>query len=162
MVKRFPPWSRGSGSSRTRRGLWQSRGSTKIFQLAKVPYQRRLRVLSSRVAIYFLRALGMSPALGYAKVWSKLVAGPAGLPVPSPSEKALRDVRHRLGIAPVKRLFQVPAGPLAQPATPGTHYHSLRTVAFDGCVCSRHRMPSATGADWEGASTGQGGPVTPP
>ena len=63
--------------------------------------QRRLRALPSRVGIYFLLALGMFPALGYAKVWSKLVAGLAGLQVPSPSEKALRDVRRRLGAAPV-------------------------------------------------------------
>ena len=54
--------------------------------------QRRLRDLPSRVGVYFLLALGMYPRLGYARVWDKLTAGLAGLEVPHPSEKALRDL----------------------------------------------------------------------
>jgi hypothetical protein len=95
--------------------------------------QRRLRDLPSRVGVYFLLALGMYPRLGYARVWDKLTAGLQGLPVPCPSEKALRDLRRRLGSAPVKALFEVVAGPLAQPGTPGVRFAGLRTVAFDGC-----------------------------
>jgi transposase IS4-like protein/DDE family transposase len=95
--------------------------------------QRRLRDLPSRVGVYFLLALGMYPRLGYARVWDKLTAGLQGLPVPCPSEKALRDLRRRLGPAPVKALFEVVAGPLAQPGTPGVRFAGLRTVAFDGC-----------------------------
>jgi transposase IS4-like protein/DDE family transposase len=95
--------------------------------------QRRLRDLPSRVGVYFLLALGMYPRLGYARVWAKLTAGLEGLPVPSPSEKALRDLRRRLGPAPLKALFEVVAGPLAQPWTPGVRFGGLRTVAFDGC-----------------------------
>ena len=30
-------------------------------------------------------------------------------------------------------LFEVVAGPLAQPHTPGVRFGGLRTVAFDGC-----------------------------
>ena len=59
--------------------------------------QRRLRELPSRVGVYFLLALGMFPRLGYPRVWDKLTAGLAGLAVPRPSEKALRDLRRRLG-----------------------------------------------------------------
>jgi len=95
--------------------------------------QRRLRDLPSRVGVYFLLALGMYPRLGYARVWGKLTAGLAGPPVPCPSEKALRDLRRRLGPAPVKALVEVVAGPLAQPGTPGVRFAGLRTVAFDGC-----------------------------
>jgi len=94
--------------------------------------QRRLRDLPSRVGVYFVLALGMFPRLGYARVWDKLTAGLAGLPVPHPSEKALRDLRRRLGPAPLKALFEVVAGPLAQPRTPGMRFGGLRTVAFDG------------------------------
>lgn len=94
--------------------------------------QRRLRDLPSRTGVYFLLALGMFPRLGYARVWAKLTAGLAGIPVPCPSEKALRDLRRRLGPAPMKALFEVVAGPLAQPHTPGTCFGGLRTVAFDG------------------------------
>ena len=81
--------------------------------------QRRLRDLPSRVGVCFLLAMGMYPRLGYARVWVKLTAGLAGLDVPCPSEKALRDLRRRLGPAPLKALSEVVAGPLAQPGTPG-------------------------------------------
>jgi hypothetical protein len=94
--------------------------------------QRRLRDLPSRTGVYFLLALGMFPRLGYARVWAKLTAGLAGMSVPCPSEKALRDLRRRLGPAPMKVLFEVVAGPLAQPRTPGVCFGGLRTVAFDG------------------------------
>ena len=95
--------------------------------------QRRLRDLPSRVGVYFVLALGLFPRLGYARVWDKLTAGLVGLSVPTPSEKALRDLRRRLGPAPLKALFEVVAGPLAQPRTPGVRFRGLRTVAFDGC-----------------------------
>ncbi|MGW3661488.1 IS4 family transposase [Streptomyces sp. NPDC005151] len=95
--------------------------------------QRRLRDLPSRVGVYFLLALTLFPHLGYAGVWSKLTCGLAGLPVPTPSETALRHLRRRVGAAPMKALFEVVAGPLAQPHTPGARYRHFRTVAFDGC-----------------------------
>ena len=95
--------------------------------------QQRLRELPSRVGIYLLLAMGLFEGVGLATVWTKLVAGLSGLPVAAPSEKALRDLRRRLGPAPVKALFAVLAGPLAQPRTPGVRYRRWRTVAFDGC-----------------------------
>src|SRR2546421_3697230 len=94
--------------------------------------QRRLRDLPSRVGVYFVLALGLFPRLGYCRVWAKLSAGLTGMPVVCPSEKALRDLRRRLGPAPMKALFEVVAGPLAQPRTPGVRFAGLRTVAFDG------------------------------
>jgi hypothetical protein len=94
--------------------------------------QRRLRLLPSRAGVYFVLALAMFPRLGYARVWGKLTAGLAGLDLPAPSEKALRDLRRRLGPAPLRALFEVVAGPLAQPHTPGVRFAGLRTVAFDG------------------------------
>jgi Insertion element 4 transposase N-terminal/Transposase DDE domain len=96
--------------------------------------QQRLRELPSRTGVYFVLALGLFPRIGYARVWAKLVAGltGVGLTVPSVSEKALRELRRRLGPAPLKALFEVLAGPLAQPRTPGTCFAGLRTVAFDG------------------------------
>ena len=94
--------------------------------------QRRLRVLPSRVGVYFVLALAMFPGLGYARVWAKLTCGLSGLGVACPSEKALRDLRRRLGPAPLKMLFEVVAGPLGQPHTPGVRYRGLRMVAFDG------------------------------
>jgi hypothetical protein len=95
--------------------------------------QRRLRDLPSRAGVYFVLALGLFPGLGYARVWAKLTAGLGALPAARPSEKALRDLRRRLGPAPLKALFEVLAGPLAWPYAPGVRFAGLRTVAFDGC-----------------------------
>src|SRR5262249_27239332 len=51
-----------------------------------------------------------------------------------PSAKALRDLRRRIGPAPLKALFEVLAGPVAVPSTPGVRFGRYRTVAFDGCT----------------------------
>jgi hypothetical protein len=96
--------------------------------------ERRLRDLPSRVGVYFVLALGLFPLLGYPMVWQKLTAALEGQQLPSPSGKALRDLRRRIGIAPVKALFEVLAGPVAQPCTPGVRFGRFRTVAFDGCT----------------------------
>jgi len=95
--------------------------------------QRRLRDLPSRVGVYFLLAMCLFPEIGYQLVWDKLTAGLSGMPVVCPSTKALRDLRRRLGSAPVRALFEVLAGPLAQPRTPGVRFGPYRTVSFDGC-----------------------------
>ncbi|WP_405525329.1 IS4 family transposase [Streptomyces canus] len=95
--------------------------------------QHRLRLLPSRVGVYFVLALGIFPGLGYERVWDRLVSGLGALHLVRPSEKALRDLRRRIGVAPLKALFDVVAGPVAQPTTPGTCYRRWRTVAFDGC-----------------------------
>jgi hypothetical protein len=96
--------------------------------------ERRLRVLPSRVGIYFVLALGLFPGLGYGNVWGHLTAalGDSGLAVPS--AKALRDLRRRIGAAPLKALFEVLAGPAAWPSAPGVRFGGYRTVAFDGCT----------------------------
>jgi hypothetical protein len=103
--------------------------------------QRRLRDLPSRVGVYFLLATCLFPEVGYRLVWDKLVGGLAGLPVASPSAKGLRDLRRRLGTAPMRALFEVLAGPLARPMTPGVRFGGYRTVSFDGC--SSLRVPDS-------------------
>ncbi|MFB7557712.1 IS4 family transposase [Streptomyces brevispora] len=95
--------------------------------------QRRLRDLPSRVGVYFLVAMCLFPEVGYRLVWDNLTAGLSGMPVVCPSTKALRDLRRRVGSAPVRALFEVLAGPLAQPTTPGVRFGPYRTVSFDGC-----------------------------
>jgi hypothetical protein len=77
-------------------------------------------------------ALWLFPGLGYRKVWAKLTATMSGRK--TPSAKAFRDLRRRLGAAPMRALFEVLAGPVAAPHTPGVRFGRYRTVAFDGCV----------------------------
>ena len=79
-------------------------------------------------------ALGLFPRLGYQRVWAKLTAALQMEGLPSPSRKVLGDLRRRLGAAPLKALFEVLAGPVAQPSTPGVRFGRYRTVAFDGCT----------------------------
>jgi hypothetical protein len=66
-------------------------------------------------------------------VWAELTAALDGLGLAMPSLRALRDLRRRLGAAPLKALFEMLAGPAAWPRTPGVRFGRYRTVAFDGC-----------------------------
>jgi hypothetical protein len=95
--------------------------------------QRRLRLLPSRVGVYFVLAMCLFPRPGYLGVWGKLTAALDGAGLAVPSQKALRELRRRLGAAPLKALFEVLAGPLGQPWTPGVLWGRYRTVSFDGC-----------------------------
>jgi len=95
--------------------------------------ERRVRLLPSRCGLYFLLAMCLFPEPSYLGVWGRLTAGLRALRVPAPSGRALRDLRRRVGAAPVRRLFEVLAGPLGQPRTPGIMFGGYRTVSFDGC-----------------------------
>ncbi len=95
--------------------------------------ERRLRLLPSRVGLYFVLAMCLFPGTGYRGVWAQLTAALDSRGLPSPSLRALRDLRRRIGIAPVKALFEMLAGPLGRPRTPGVCFGRYRTVAFDGC-----------------------------
>jgi hypothetical protein len=93
--------------------------------------QRRLRDLRRGWGVLRARVVPV-PALGYRKVWANLTATLRRRK--SPSAKAFRALRRRLGAAPVTALFEVLAGPVAAPRTPGVRFGRYRTVAFDGCV----------------------------
>ena len=52
----------------------------------------------------------------------------------SPHRSSLCVARQRLGIAPVRRLFQQIVRPLARPETPGAFYRGFRLMGIDGVV----------------------------
>ncbi|MCJ0875878.1 IS4 family transposase [Streptomyces sp. AP-93] len=120
--------------------------------------QQRLRDLPSRVGVYFLLAMCLFPEVGYRLVWDKLTAGLSGVLVAGPTPKALRDLRRRLGAAPVRALFEVLAGPLAWPTTPGVRFGSFRTVSFDGCS-SQKVTDSERNRAWLGRTSHHGYPT---
>jgi hypothetical protein len=95
--------------------------------------ERRVRLLPSRTGVYFALAMCLFPQSGYLGVWGRLTAALPGAGLAAPSSKGLRDLRRRIGIAPLRLLFEVLAGPLGQPRTPGITFGGYRTVAFDGC-----------------------------
>jgi hypothetical protein len=92
----------------------------------------RMRLLPPRVMVYFLLAMGLFPKLGYRGVFDKLTAGLGPLELRTPTAGALRQARRRVGTAPLKALFELLAGPLAWPRTPGVCWRGLRPVAIDG------------------------------
>src|SRR6266568_4708687 len=81
----------------------------------------------------------MFPRLGYARVWGKRTAALAGMTVPAPSGKALRDLRRRIGPAPPKALFEVVAGPPAGA--------SVRPLPWGGPAGARRPQASAVPQD---------------
>jgi len=95
--------------------------------------ERRLRLLPSRTGVYFLLAMCLFPRSGYLAVWGRLTSALDGPGLGVPSAKALRDLRRRIGAAPVRALFEVLAGPLGRLGTPGIMFGGYRTVAFGGC-----------------------------
>src|SRR5436853_736187 len=53
---------------------------------------------------------------------------------PTPHRSSLCVARRRLGIAPIRQLFEELVHPLARPETPGAFYQGLRLVGLDGTV----------------------------
>jgi hypothetical protein len=90
---------------------------------------------------------GCHPVCGYDDYQDDHVGGRTldGAGVPCPLSKALRDLR--LGATPLKALFEVLAGPVAQPSTPETRLGRYLAVAFDGC-CSIKVPDTARNRAW--------------
>ncbi|TQM79996.1 hypothetical protein FHX81_2314 [Saccharothrix saharensis] len=72
--------------------------------------------------------------------FSTLVADQAGGPPARPRHRGRhqpgpceRDLPRRLGGAPMRRLFEVLSGSLAQPRAHGVRFGPYRTVFSDGC-----------------------------
>jgi hypothetical protein len=96
--------------------------------------QQRLRLLPSRVVVYLLLAAGLFAEVGYLGVWDKLVAGLDGLAVARPSGTALWHARIRVGVAPLRALFDLLRGPAAGVRTAGVWWCGLLVTAIDGTV----------------------------
>lgn len=88
--------------------------------------ERRARLLPARVVVYLVLAAGLFADLGWGLVWDKLVWSlPEG---PRPGGAALHYARKRLGPEPLRRLFDLLAGPGASAA----RWRDLLVCAFDG------------------------------
>lgn len=94
--------------------------------------QQRLRLLPSRVVVYFVLALALFEHCSYRAVWAKLTAALTGLTLARPCASSLARARRRIGAAPLRRLFETLAGVVGQPGQPGVCYRGLRMVAIDG------------------------------
>jgi Insertion element 4 transposase N-terminal/Transposase DDE domain len=96
--------------------------------------QRRVRLLPTRVVIYFVLALALFEHRGYLRVWAKLVAGLRVLDLATPTASALARARRRVGPKPFAALFAAVSGPVGRPSMPGVSWRGWRTVAIDAAT----------------------------
>ncbi|WP_258044634.1 transposase domain-containing protein [Streptomyces sp. SM11] len=116
--------------------------------------ERRLRLLPSRVVVYFVLALALFEHHSYRTVWSKLTAALTPLALVRPAGSSLTRARRRVGAAPLRRLFETLAGPVARPGQDGSFYRGLRTVAVDGTLLHTPTMRRSPGATPSGPGRG--------
>jgi len=98
--------------------------------------ERRVRLLPSRVVVYYVLAMALYAGEGYRELFRLLVEGlrsvdPA-LPVVVPAKSAFSKARARVGSEPLKRLFEAVAAPLAVAGAPGAFYRDWRLMSVDG------------------------------
>ncbi|XTZ18868.1 transposase domain-containing protein [Micromonospora echinospora] len=62
--------------------------------------QRRLRLLPSRVVVYFVLALTLFGDCSYRATWAKRTAAFTDLPLPQPNVSSLARARRRVGAGP--------------------------------------------------------------
>jgi hypothetical protein len=65
---------------------------------------------------------------------------------PTPHRSSLCAARRRLGIAPMRRVFERVVRPLARPETPGASYRGLRLMGIDGTVLDVPDSPANAAA----------------
>lgn len=94
--------------------------------------ERRIRALPSRVIVYFVLALALFPELGYRSVLGKLCLGTGMLA--SVSASALAQARRRIGVAPLRWIFEMLRGPAPTITGEGAWFGALRICALDGTI----------------------------
>lgn len=98
---------------------------------ARVP-DRRDTVLTNEIMLWVVLAMGLLTGLPLRQVFKharRLRQGES-----SPPRNSLCVARQRLGVAPVRHLFDHLVRPLATPGTPGAFDKGLRLMAFDSTV----------------------------
>jgi hypothetical protein len=99
--------------------------------------QVRRRLLPARLVVYYVLAMTLFSYAGYEEVMRNLVEGLSWesgwrLRWQVPSKSAIFQARARLGVEPLRGLFERACVPLAQRSTPGGFYRGWRLVAVDG------------------------------
>lgn len=93
--------------------------------------ERRVRLLPSRVVVYLLVAAGFFADSGWCGVWDRLVAGLPGDQPQRPSSSAICQALTRVGVTPLKAIFDLLAGPGATLGA-GVSFRGLLVCAVDG------------------------------
>jgi hypothetical protein len=98
---------------------------------------KRLRDLPAHVVVYYVVALALYRAEGSREVLRLLLEGlraivGLGVEVVPPTKAAISRARSRLGMEPVKELYDRIVGPVADERTQGAFYRGWHLVALDG------------------------------
>lgn len=104
--------------------------------------QSRVRDLPSRVVVYLLLAACLFPEVGYAGVWRKLAAALSGVATAMPTASALAQARRRVGVQPLRWLFDLLCGPAATTGRSGTWWRGLLVCAIDGTTLTVPDSPA--------------------
>src|SRR5206468_9677976 len=96
-------------------------------------YTERACRLTREVMLWVVLSMGILTHLPLRQVFKACRRFRLG--EPTPHRSSLCQARRRLGIAPVRHLFQNTVRPLATPDTPGAFYKGLRLMAMDGTIC---------------------------
>ena len=112
--------------------------------------------LTHEVMLWVVLAMGVLTSLSIRQVFKharRLRVGEK-----TPGRSSLCQARRRLGVEPVRELFQAVVRPLATPATPGAFYQDLRLMGCDGTVldvpdseANQRAFQRASGSRGEGA-----------
>lgn len=98
---------------------------------------KRLRDLPAHVMMYYVVALSLYRAEGSREVLRLLLAGlqaivGLGVEVVPATKAAISRARSRLGVEPVRELYDRIVGPVADAQTQGAFYRAWHVVALDG------------------------------
>ena len=93
--------------------------------------EQRQRLLPARLMVYFTLGMWIFKALSYELILAELLLDAPGLALSVPAEEtasaaAIGRARRRLGVEPLRLLFEQAAGPSAVPAA--ADFHGLRPV----------------------------------
>ena len=122
--------------------------------------EARHRLLPARVVVYYVMAMALYAQASYEEVMRHLVEGLSWLTHwrrgwQVPSKVAIFKSRTRLGIEPVRDLFESVARPLAEPGLEGAWYRDWRLMAIDG-TCLDVADTEANHEQFGRAGTGRG------
>jgi len=102
--------------------------------------QQKACRLSHRVMAWVVLAMGVLTHLPIRQVFKHAQRMRLGQKTPSRSN--LCEARQRLGVEPLRRLFDLVVRPLATPHTPGAFYKGLRPMGMDGTVMDAPDTPA--------------------
>jgi hypothetical protein len=104
---------------------------------------RRRRRLPAPAVTRLVVALGLFADLSVPQVWRRLHPGTDD---PDPAESAFAQARGRLGVPPLRRLFEEAARPMATHQAVGAFYRGWRLMALDATTLDVPDTPANTRA----------------